>query len=189
MLQSQRVRYSLLLLLGSVAGACGDGSSREPAAKREYPSSSEDSIRMALERQAVFDYSALIAELQIPSATRPGEPVPLILVVRNTSNRPVWLETGDSTYAFNFMVTGPDGVEIWNRLHSIPSGPIPAILKTYALAPGDSVKYQETWNQQTDRGRRVTPGTYSVRGALNTNQDRSDEFDMATESKILTIEL
>jgi hypothetical protein len=176
-----------LWLLGGLVFACKDEGARQPPAQGEYLPSSEDSIRMALERQAVIDYSALVAEVRTPSAVSSGQPVSLRLVVRNTSNRPVWLEIGDSTYAFNLIVAESDGVEVWNRLQSMRNGPIPAILKTYAIAPGDSVQFQDTWDQQADHGRQVAPGTYSVRGALNTNQDRSDRFDMTAQGKILSI--
>jgi hypothetical protein len=177
--------YSLVLLLGAFT-ACRDEGGEQPPEYRENMLSSEDSIQLALERQAVIDYSALSLELRVPSPVGYGQPVPLTLLVRNTSTRPVWLETGDRNYAFNFSIAPAEDEAIWNRLNSLRD-PRLAILKMNAIAPGDSMQFQDTWDQHDDRGKQVAPGTYVVRGALNTQQDRSDRFDMTAESKTFTI--
>lgn len=185
MLQRQMMSYSFLLLLVAFT-ACRDEGREQPPAQRENRLSSEDSAQLALERQAVIDYSALALELRVPSAVGYGQPVPLTLLVRNTSARPVWLETGDKDFAFTFSIALTGDVAVWNRLHSL-SGPRLTILKMHAIAPGDSMQFQDTWDQQDDRGTQVAPGTYVVRGALNTQQDASDRFDMTAPSKTFTI--
>jgi hypothetical protein len=186
MLQNCKKCYPLLMMLGVLA-ACQDRPSRLDPAQGEYLPSREDSVRIALEGQAVTDYSALTATLRPPSTVAHGQPVEFELVVQNVSDRPVWLETGDSTYAFDFIVTNRDGSEIWSRLHSMRGDPIPAILRRRVIAPGDSVRYQGTWNQRSDSGRKVNPGTYWVQGTLNTHEDRSDSVDMRTATKSFII--
>jgi hypothetical protein len=184
-MHQNRIRRILLLLLGVLSACRAENASQGSA--QEGLLSREDSVQMALERQAVIDYRALTIDLRMPAKVPYGEPVPVELVVRNTSDRPVWLETGDSTYAFDFIVAGPDGKEIWRRLHSMQGDPIPASLRRQAIAPGESVRFQGTWNQRSNSGSEVNPGTYWVQGTLDTLEDRSDPVDMRTATKSFTI--
>jgi hypothetical protein len=184
-MHQNRIRRFLLLLMGVVSACRAENASQGSA--REGLLSREDSVQMALELQAVIDYRALTVDLRLPAKVSYGKPVPVELVVRNTSDRPVWLETGDSTYAFDFIVAGPDGAEIWRRLHSMQGDPIPASLRRQAIAPGESVRFQGTWNQQSNGGRQVDPGTYWAQGTLNTLEDRSNPVDMRTTTKSFTI--
>jgi hypothetical protein len=102
------------------------------------------------------------------------------LVVRNVSDRPVYLGTGDSASTFDFVVTHEDGTEVWNRLHGQI---IPLILIERVLKPGQTIRFRDIWDQRSNRGRRVRPGTYSVHGALSTNE----AHDLGTRHKLLVI--
>lgn len=177
---------SVAVLLGFLC-ACRNG---EPQPNREVKrrgeSSGPDSARIALARRTVVDYSAFRAELRVPSTVEAGRPVPLELVVRNTSERPVWLIMGDSAFAFNFIVTGPHGAVVWSRAHAM-HGTVPAILVERPVPPGDSVRFSDTWDQRSNTGWRVPPGTYSVRGTLDTQEDRENTEDMRTDPTPFTV--
>ena len=106
--------------------------------------------------------------------------MPVRLAVRNTSGRPVWLETGDSTYAFDIVVTDSRGTEVWTRLRSRRADAVPAIIRSYPIAPGDSVLYTDRWDQRTNAGKQVGPGLYRIWGVLDTHEDVKDSRDMRT---------
>ncbi|HEX2092886.1 MAG TPA: BsuPI-related putative proteinase inhibitor [Longimicrobiaceae bacterium] len=135
----------------------------------------------------MIDYAALRAELRLPAEVQRGQPVPLVLVVRNTSDRPVWLQFGDSTYAFDFTVGRPDGEEVWSRRFRLRGDAIPAILRLIPIPAGDSVRFTDTWDQRGNGGARVSPGMYTVRGTFDTQEDLDRPDDMKTQPGSLTI--
>jgi hypothetical protein len=155
---------------------------------RDRPSPGPDTAWFALARVAVTDYAALQTKVDVPSGPAGRRPLPLRLVVHNSSKRPVWLETGDSSYAFDFVVSDSLGAQVWSRLHSRRSDPIPAIIRSRPIAPGDSVVFTDVWDQRTNAGDLVRPGSYWVRGTLNTHEDRKNEVDMRTAAHPLVIE-
>jgi hypothetical protein len=135
----------------------------------------------------VTDYAALKVKVDVPSHSTGGRPLPLRLVVHNSSRRPVWLETGDSAYAFDFVVSDSLGTEVWSRLHSRRSDPIPMIIRSRPIAPGDSVVFTDLWNQRTNAGDPARPGRYWIRGTLDTHEDRKNEVDVRTAAKAMVI--
>lgn len=175
-----RATFAVVGAIGVVC-ACQNG---EPQPDRVVNSgqglTSSDSALIALARSAVVDYSAFRAELRVPPEIAAGRPMPLELVVRNTSDRPVWLKMGDSAFAFNFIVSGADGAVVWDRARGL-EGAVPLILIERPVPPGDSVRFSDTWNQLSNTGRRIAPGTYSVRGTLNTQEDPENQEDMKTD--------
>lgn len=186
MLHDPRAGLSAAALLGFLC-ACQSGEPRpDHTEKSSRGPESSDSALIALARSAVVDYSAFRAELRVPSKVEVGRPVPLELVVRNTSDRPVWLIMGDSAFAFNFIVSGPDGAVVWNRARGL-EGAVPLILIERPVPAGDSVRFSDTWNQLSNTGRRISPGTYSVRGTLNTQEDRENPEDMKTDPTPITL--
>jgi hypothetical protein len=136
----------------------------------------------------VTDYAALKVKVDGPSHSPGGRALPLRLVVRNSSERPVWLETGDSSYAFDFVVSDSLGAQVWSRLYSRRNDPIPMIIRSRPIAPGDSVVFTDTWYQRTNAGEPARPGRYWVRGTLDTHEDRENESDMRTAARPMMIE-
>ena len=186
MLYQLRTTFSAAALLGILC-ACQNGESQpEPVVMNSKELTGSDSALIALARSAVVDYSAFRAELRVPSEIEIGRPVPLELVVRNTSDRPVWLKMGDSTFAFNFIVSGADGAVVWDRARGLGEV-IPLISIERPVPPGDSVRFSDTWSQLSNAGQRIAPGTYSVRGTLNTQEDPENPEDMKTASRPITV--
>lgn len=177
---------SLLLCLW--LSGCERGNSPEDAAMRGRPSPEPDTAWFALARVAVTDYAALEVKVDAPSQSARGQPLPLRIVVHNSSRRPVWLETGDSAYAFDFVVSDSLGAQVWSRLHSRRNDPIPMIIRSRPIAPGDSVVFADLWNLRTNAGDRALPGRYWLRGTLDTHEDRKNEVDVRTAAKPMVIE-
>jgi hypothetical protein len=146
-----------------------------------------DTTWFALARVAVMDYAALKAKVDVPLHAPRGAAVPLRLVVHNSSDSPVWLETGDSAYAFDFVVSDSSGAQVWSRLQSRRNDPVPMIIRSRPIAPGDSVVFTDSWNQRTDGGDPAMPGRYSIRGTLDTHEDLKIESDMRTPAQSMQI--
>jgi len=101
--------------------------------------------------------------LEVPAGARVGTPVPLTLKLRNTSHRSVELTLGGRP-AYDFVVTTPDGLEVWRWSHGQA---IQAILELKTLRPGEELVFTAEWAQRDNEGRSVPAGTYWVRGVLN----------------------
>lgn len=175
-------RVTWISLCLALCGCERDKSARD-ATREGRPAPGPDTTWFALARNAVTDYAALTVEIDIPSQATGGHPLPLRLVVHNSSSRPVWLETGDSAYAFDFVVSDSVGAEVWSRLRSRRNDPIPMIIRSRPVAAGDSVVFADSWNQRTNGGFPARPGRYWIRGILDTHEDRKDEADMGTAAK------
>jgi hypothetical protein len=100
----------------------------------------------------------------------------------------VWLETGDSAYAFDFAISDSLGAQVWSRLHSRRGEPVPMIIRSRPIAPGDSVVFTDSWHQRTNAGVPAMPGRYWIRGTLDTHEDRKDEIDVRTDAKPIVVE-
>jgi len=116
--------------------------------------------------QPVLDYAALDLVLTAPDSIATDQPVPITLTVRNSSARPIYLGTGDSTTTFDIQVTDAGGAKVWNRMHSFEV--IPLVLLERTLEPGQAVSYAETWSQRNNDGKLIRPGVYSIQGTLDT---------------------
>lgn len=117
--------------------------------------------------------------LEVAATVRVGRIVPLKLTVKNSSARPIELALGGRP-PHDFVVTKPDGTEVWRWTHGQV---IPSILQLRTLQPGEEVKFGAVWRQQDNDGDPVPPGTYLVRGILNTEPPQK----LQTEPKRLTI--
>lgn len=184
----QLPRHVTWLSLCLALCGCERGNSAGDATSGARPAPGPDTTWFALARNAVTDYAALKVEIDVPSQATRGRPLPLRLVVHNSSSRPVWLETGDSAYAFDFVVSDSMGAEVWSRLHSRRSDPVPMIIRSHPIAAGDSVVFTDSWSQRTNGGEAVTPGRYWVRGTLDTHEDRKNEADVRTAARTIAIE-
>jgi hypothetical protein len=103
--------------------------------------------------------------LQAPAEVRPGGVVPIRLAVRNAGTGPLTLEMGDSASSFDFVVTGPDGRELWSRMHSVQA--IPLVLHERELSPGREIVFTDEWDLRDTRGRAVPLGSYTLHALLD----------------------
>ncbi|MEZ0334698.1 MAG: BsuPI-related putative proteinase inhibitor [Gemmatimonadales bacterium] len=104
-------------------------------------------------------------EIDIPPAVPNGEPVPILLWVRNVGDKPLELYLTGRPIAFDITITRADGTQVWRRLEGAA---ISAILRIEVLGPGEVLELKDAWNQRQDDGKPAGPGVYQVRGALPT---------------------
>lgn len=103
--------------------------------------------------------------LETPDSVPAGQPVPMTFRIENTSSRTVTLYLLGRTIAFDVIVRGSGGEVVWRRLEGET---IPQILRVEMVAPGESLVLESTWDQRSNAGERVRPGTYSVVAELFT---------------------
>jgi len=90
-----------------------------------------------------------------------GETIPMRLVIRNHSARTLSLPFR-SGQQFDFQVL-QEGRVIWNWANERS---FTQALTTLTLKPDEEVVFSVRWNQETNSGRRINPGRYTVRGIL-----------------------
>jgi hypothetical protein len=152
MLNFQRLPVTLILILGLAAGLCsvsceGKKSEKEGAGPAELVGA--DSVTAYVDFREM-GYAAL-------------EPIPMKLVVRNETERMLHF-TFPSGQRFDFIVTKvKQPVWAWSegRMFEQSVGHL-------AIAPGDSVVYEYTWDGKLADGTLPRLGRYWVRGALMT---------------------
>ena len=175
-------------VLALALGGCEEGGARRDAkASTPHLPRGRDTAWLRRARVAVIDYRAFRGKVYVPLQATYGQPIPVRMAVRNTSDRPVWLETGDSAYAFDIVVTDSAGAEVWSRLRSRRADAIPAIIRSHPIAPGDSVLYTDWWDQRTNAGKQVAPGLYRIRGVLDTHEDAESVADMRTARETVRV--
>lgn len=103
--------------------------------------------------------------LDAPAAVRAGAVVHMRLVARNEGTGPLTLKMGDSAFSFDFVVTGPEGRELWSRMHSVQV--IPLILRERELSPSREIVFTDDWDLRDNRGRPVPPGRYTLHALLD----------------------
>lgn len=121
----------------------------------------------------------VVLELEAPAEVRVGETVPLKLLVTNASDRTVDLGLSGRP-AYDFVVTLPDGTEVWRWLHEQA---ILEILAIVPLKPAEQREFSAEWTQRDNAGAAVPPGTYWIQSVLHTDWPQKLE----TEPKPLTI--
>jgi hypothetical protein len=104
-------------------------------------------------------------EIAAPPSVALGEPVPIAIRIANTADRPIELHLQGRTTVFDLTVSRGDSV-VWRRLEGELS---PAILQIRTLAPGEVLELKDTWDQRSNAGGPVGPGTYSVTGLMPTD--------------------
>ncbi len=110
-------------------------------------------------RKFVNSWDNLEVTLSVPSSVRQGEPVPLLLTVRNVGNEPVHLEI--ALPEADFAVLTEEGEEVWRWSHGKA---FPEVMQMITLQPGEARTYREVWRQVDNDGRPVPAGNYSVVG-------------------------
>lgn len=150
----------LCLLLVGVVSACQNGPP-EGSDVTPQPSASETAV-------AATPSDSLRLWLDIPAEVRAGEPVAITLRVENITERSLDLYLTGRTIAFDLAVTDEDGAVVWRRLGDEV---IPAILRLETLEPGETLSLDDTWEQRSNDGEPVAPGTYTVRGEILTEEE------------------
>lgn len=108
----------------------------------------------------------LAVELIIPARLRLGDTVEIVIRVRNEGKRPAALELPGRPVAFDVVIHGPDGAEVWRRLGR---GAVAGALAVLRLAPGEAYDFSVRWAGVDDEGSPVQPGRYTVRGMVPIN--------------------
>lgn len=91
-----------------------------------------------------------------------GEPVPLVFQVANAGSTVIELSLGGRQPTADFEVAA-GGRVVWNRLHGQTTL---GILRLHPLRPGERLTLRHSWDQHANTGRPVTPGEYTVRAVL-----------------------
>ncbi|MCH8065750.1 MAG: hypothetical protein IIC90_07990 [Chloroflexi bacterium] len=86
------------------------------------------------------------------------QPLPMALLIKNASDRQVE-RTYSSGQRFDFIVSDVTGTEVWRWSHGMA---FTAAIAEVTFEPGETVTYIEIWNQQTNSGEQVEPGTYEL---------------------------
>lgn len=105
-------------------------------------------------------------QVVVSDSVRLGEPVPIMLRLTNTADRPITLYLQGRPLAFDVTVRRKDGSIVWRRLEGQV---VSAILAVRQLKPGGALEFEEVWGQISNDGKPVSPGEYSVTGALPTD--------------------
>ena len=108
-------------------------------------------------------------ELVLPPRVHRGDRVAIVLRVRNDGSQPLNLELPGRPVAFDVIIRGRDGAEVWRRLRNTMTGSALMLLR---LKPGQVREFSAQWAQVDNDGRPVAPGSYSVRGVLPVQKGR-----------------
>jgi hypothetical protein len=109
---------------------------------------------------------ALHFRLEALEQARTGERVPITLRLQNTSNKAVDVYLTGRPIAFDLVVAREGGEVVWRRLEGET---VPMVLQIRQLATDEILKFQEIWDQRTNRGEPVGPGLYTLQGFLLTD--------------------
>jgi hypothetical protein len=147
------------MLAMSYAGCAGHppGESADSAVSAAPMAESKTMTPMAPE--------SLRVRLEVAREIRVGQPVPIVLRLENTGERPLDLYLRGRTIAFDIFITRPAGRIVWQRLKDEI---IPAIVQLKVLRPGEVLELKDEWPQRDNRGEPVAPGSYVVRGTVLT---------------------
>ena len=154
--------YLGCIFLVAVLAACSPAAPNESEQPSATPRSPDEAPL-----SAVADDS-LDLRLHLPDRVAPGEPVPITFRVENATDRSLDLYLTGRPIAFDLIVTAEDGRTVWRRLEDET---IPMVLRIQSLAPGETLELGETWDQRSNAGEFVPPGTYTVRGKLLTEDE------------------
>lgn len=110
---------------------------------------------------------SLDVRLAAPAEVRVGRPVTFGMSITNRTSRPLDLRLTGRPPAFDFIVSTPDGRRVWNRLDGAV---VAAVLEVRRLAPGETLEFTAEWNQRSNQGAVLEPGSYQLQGMLLTDQ-------------------
>jgi hypothetical protein len=115
---------------------------------------------------AAMSAQPLRLEIEVPPRVAVGEPVPITLRATNHGDALLELYLMGRSVTFDVSVADSGGKVVWRRLEGAT---VPAILQSRILAPGDSLLLEHVWNQRSNAGEPVEPGTYTVTGTIITD--------------------
>ncbi|MFA0749632.1 MAG: hypothetical protein SLRJCFUN_000035 [Candidatus Fervidibacter sp.] len=118
------------------------------------------------------ELGALSLRLQVEPQVRAGEEVTMRLKVENKGSQPISL-TFPTGQRYDFVVTTPDHQIVWVWSHGKQ---FTQAVNTLTLPPGQEVEFEEEWRQTDNDGKAVRPGTYLVKGILQTQPPRETEW-------------
>lgn len=110
--------------------------------------------------ETVVQQEALSISLHSPKSARLFQEIPLYLELKNLEQEQVRISVG----AHDFIVRQPDGEEIWRENYGEVILARELLLQ---LNPGEVYRRDSTWNQRTNKGLPILPGTYDVYGSIN----------------------
>jgi hypothetical protein len=96
--------------------------------------------------------------ISMPTFAVAGDEVPINVVVRNATDRPIELHLGGREITFNILVMRADSTLVWQRLRDASQ----QILQLKPLAAGESFTLGDRWNA-------AEPGNYMVTARLPTD--------------------
>lgn len=114
---------------------------------------------------------AIDFSLDMASQVSYGQTVRMKLTLRNVSDEPVVLFRGDPPH--DFVVTTPDGEGVW---YWTCGKFLLAVGITDTMKPGATRVFTGSWEQVSNHGEAVSPGTYIVHAAFNYAWGDSTEF-------------
>jgi hypothetical protein len=105
-------------------------------------------------------------EIVAPADVRHGDPVAVRLRLVNVTDRAVTVYLQGRPTAFDVIVTDEAGQEVWRRM---AGQTVTAILGIRALAPNESLTFEDVWPQRNSSGGQVPPGRYAISGLMPTD--------------------
>jgi hypothetical protein len=105
-------------------------------------------------------------EIEVPPRVVEGDSVRIVLRATNVAGGPLELYLMGRSVTFDVTVARADGGAVWRRLEGQT---VPAILQVRFLAPAESLEVEHVWDQRTNAGEPVAPGTYTVMGSIHTD--------------------
>jgi intracellular proteinase inhibitor BsuPI len=118
-------------------------------------------------------------ELEVPAEVPLGSPVPVVIRIRNLTDRALSLHLLGTEIVYDLVVSREDGTPVWQRLEGKS---IPMILRIVTIGPRRTLELKGSWNQRTSAGVPVDPGSYRMQGLLPT-----DEAPLRTPTKSFRI--
>lgn len=158
-----------VLLLAFVAIGCGERGESRPM----------DTFAIEVEARAgvPFAQEGAVVSLVVPDSVNAGAAVPIKLRVTNVTSTALDLYLRGREIAFDIVITDSTGDAVWSRLEGQV---VQAILQLKTLAPGEVLELSHDWDQRSQRGNRVPPGRYTVRGSVLTDGRATLESEPVT---------
>ena len=107
----------------------------------------------------------LTVRLIAPEFAVERQPIPIAIVIENTSDKPLDLHLQGREITFDITVTGEGGRLVWRRSEGVTQ----AILRLETLAPAGSIRLEDVWDQTDAAGHSVETGFYTLQGMVPTD--------------------
>jgi hypothetical protein len=104
--------------------------------------------------------------LTAPESVTLGSIVPIVIHLENVGEAPLELYLRGRTIAYDIVIEDATGEVVWRRLEGEI---IPGIIQIKVLDSGEVLELSHDWDQRTNRGDLVEPGSYTVRGSVLTD--------------------